>query len=87
MKKVSFIGKRPTVPPGGTVDNWVSNREAEPQKVEPKEATKRLTIDVPVGLHRRIKSQCAVGGLVMADEIRSLLERRFPSDPERGGAS
>lgn len=42
------------------------------------EAIKRLTIDIPASLHSRIKSQCALQGSKMADEIRILLEDRFP---------
>jgi hypothetical protein len=39
---------------------------------------KRLTIDVSEDLHRRMKVACAERGLVMADVVRELLERRFP---------
>lgn len=74
MKKVSFSGKRPSEPPpAGSADSWVENRD--PTLPEP---TKRLTIDVPVSLHKRIKSQCAIEEIHMADEIRKLLEQRFP---------
>ena len=51
---------------------------------------KRLTIDVSKDLHKRIKSQCVMENLVMADEIRALLERRFPAlptDRDQGAAS
>jgi hypothetical protein len=41
------------------------------------EAMKRLTIDVPASLHARIKSQCAIRGVKMADEVRELLEKHF----------
>lgn len=75
MKKVNFGGKRPTVGPapvGEEIDNWVAHQATG---VEP---TKRFTIDVPISLHKRVKSQCALENLVMAEEIRSLLEKRFP---------
>jgi plasmid stability protein len=39
---------------------------------------KRLTIDVTEDLHRRIKMICAAHGLKMADELRRILEERFP---------
>lgn len=39
---------------------------------------KRLTIDVPISLHRRVKSRCTLENLVMAETIRELLEQRFP---------
>ena len=69
MKKVSFGAKRPSQVEPTSVDDWVQDREP----------TKRLTIDVPVSLHKRIKSQCAVNDLKMADAIRDLLAERFPA--------
>jgi hypothetical protein len=73
MKKVTFGGKRPSTMPAGNADAWVHNREAgEPEPM------KRLTIDVPLSLHKRIKSQCANENLIMADVVRDLLEKRFP---------
>jgi hypothetical protein len=39
---------------------------------------KRLTIDIPDALHRRVKSRCGQDGVKMADVIRALLETRFP---------
>lgn len=82
VKKVSFGAKRPSDPPATSdVDNWVEDRAPESQEV-----TKRLTIDVPLSLHRRIKTQCALQNLVMAEEIRRLLEQRFPAAGEGGGS-
>lgn len=74
MKKVSFSGKPSGLPAPATVDDWVSSREASGR-----EATKRFTIDVPVSLHKRVKTRCAIENLVMADVMRELLERRFPA--------
>lgn len=70
-KKVS-IGGKPTARPALAInpDQWVEKRQAE--------AMKRLTFDIPDSLHRRIKSQCAVKGVKMADELRDLLEKHFP---------
>ncbi len=42
------------------------------------ETTKRLTIDIPQGLHKRVKSQCANQGTTIADVVRAFLERKFP---------
>lgn len=66
-KKVTF-GAKPTAK---TIepDQWVENRVTE--------KTKRLTFDISDSLHRRIKSQCAIKGVKMADEIRELLEKNF----------
>lgn len=38
---------------------------------------KRLTIDIPASLHRTIKSQCALRGTKIADEIRELLMYKY----------
>jgi hypothetical protein len=39
---------------------------------------KRLTIDVPVSLHRRVRAACAKRGLKPSSVLRDLLEREFP---------
>ncbi len=78
MKKISFGPKPAGMPAAQSPDQWVNDEV--PRRAEP---TKRLTIDVPLGLHKRIKSQCAINELVMADVIRELLEQRFPV-PEPG---
>ncbi len=69
-KKVAF-GPKPGVARADTskADDWVNSRDLE--------AMKRLTIDVPASLHARIKSQCAIRGVKMADEVRELLEKHF----------
>lgn len=72
-KKVS-IGAKPTNKPApAAADAWVESRAAadEPEQM------KRLTIDVPVSLHRAIKSQCAMRGTKIADEVRELLMQKY----------
>jgi len=44
----------------------------------PGERMKRFTIDVPESLHRRIKAECALRGVKMADYLRQMLENLFP---------
>ena len=73
-KKVS-IGSKPSAM---TPDKWIHSRQGE-GKSEGSEM-KRLTFDVSVSLHRRIKSQCALKGVKMADELRCLLEKYFPEE-------
>ena len=41
---------------------------------------KRLTIDVPLSLHRRLKLSCVKRGHKMADEIRALLEQHYQAE-------
>ena len=73
MKKVSF-GAKPTGSPARlSPDEWINDKNAG-------QPMKRLTIDVPLGLHKRIKSQCAEKGTKMADAVRELLERQFPEE-------
>ena len=66
-------------PRPASAEEWVRHhREPSPQPDEPRRFA-RFTIDVPVDLHRRIKSVCAQRGLKMADVLRELLEREFPA--------
>lgn len=94
MSKTVNIGKRPAARPSAeAVDKWMESQAskaedaagqaaqpaatAEPKAAAPK--MKRLTIDIPDSLHRRVKSRCGQEGLRMADVIRTLLEERFPA--------
>lgn len=71
MSKKVIISKRPTsVKEEVIADSWVENRELE-QKM------KRLTIDIPEDLHREIKSQCAMRGTKIADEVRIILFEKY----------
>ena len=38
---------------------------------------KRLTIDVPADLHRRLKLACAESGQKIADVVRDMLTRKY----------
>ncbi|SRR5579875_2231398 len=76
MKKVT-IGSKPTANSAPrSPDQWVN---AKQPSAEP---TKRLTVDIPLSLHTRVKSQCALQSLQMADVIRKMLEHRFPAESE-----
>lgn len=73
-KKIS-IGTKPTQKPvAPAADAWVETRKAPDV---PKEEMKRLTIDVPDSLHRAIKTQCAMRGTKIADEVRELLMQKY----------
>ena len=76
-KKIA-IGTKPTAKPApAPVDNWVESRASAGSQVEPNEPMKRLTIDIPESLHRAIKSQCAMRGSKIADEVRELLLQKY----------
>jgi hypothetical protein len=77
MKMPMNIARQPD-----PAEAWVQNRDmnATPQPAPaPAEPMKRFTIDVSESLHKRIKMQCASRSSKMADVIRDLLEREFPS--------
>jgi predicted HicB family RNase H-like nuclease len=42
------------------------------------EGTRRLTVDIPVSLHRRIKVKCAMEDAAVNEMVRKVLERAFP---------
>ena len=60
--------------PKANADCWVS------YKAPNSEPLKRFTVDLPAGLHRRIKSQCASSGETMSEAVRRLLEHSFAGD-------
>lgn len=81
----------PSKPQTSNLEEWVSGNsnsstspvllltETEPQESEIAPiSTKRLTLDIPESLHARIKSQCALRHTKMVDEIREMLEAKFP---------
>lgn len=71
-KKIAFGTKPTNKPAQAPVDTWVESRTAGNA-----EAMKRLTIDIPDSLHRTIKSQCAMRGTKIADEVRELLLKKY----------
>lgn len=82
-KKLAFSKKPATKPTGAgeantsALDAFVGV-QSPPASAAPIEKMKRFTFDVPEFLHRRVKSQCAAKGVDMADEMRRILEERFP---------
>ena len=52
--------------------------EAEPEVEEPKkEKMKRLTLDIPESLHRRIKGKAVMEGVTMVEMLRELMEETY----------
>ena len=72
-KKIS-IGAKPTASGADrAAEKWVEDRAPGKNAGE----TKRLTIDVPVDLHGRIKAACALKGVKMVDDINRLLVQEY----------
>lgn len=67
-KKVTF-GTKPAQTSLKSMDAWVDQKEEK--------KTSRLTLDIPLALHREIKSQCAQRGVKMIEEITELLEEKY----------
>jgi hypothetical protein len=65
-----------------SADAWVSQGAKVTKNADEtqKESTARFTIDIPVSLHARIKSQCALKRVKMREEVLSMLEERFPTN-------
>ena len=74
MTKKVQLGPKPTSTAAApvTADKWVESRAAA--EAEP---TKRLTLDLPESLHRKIKADCAMRGTKMAEELRELLIQKY----------
>ncbi len=79
-KTVAFGAKPQSQQAAATADDWVSGQQPPVQQEKKDEPMKRLTIDVPASLHRRIKVQCAARDTKIADEVRALLEAHFPEE-------
>ena len=77
-KKVAFSAKpNNTATVAADPDLWVEQRKTIAEPVASVDNMKRLTIDIPVWMHQRLKSDCALRGVKMADEIRDILEKRY----------
>lgn len=74
MSKKISIGTKPMVKAAlSAADTWVENRGLDNEN----EPMKRLTIDIPASLHRAIKTQCAMRGSKISEELRELLLLKY----------
>ena len=73
--------------PAATAEDWVKAGRDDPEAPAAAskpvaglaEPTKRLIIDLPLGLHTRLKVGCARRMRTIADEVRDLIDREFPT--------
>ena len=71
MPNAASWGKRPTskvTAAAPSIDQFVNG----PEK------TVRLNVLIPLELHKRVKSACAIEGVSMSEVVLELLEQRFP---------
>ena len=65
----------------GDPESWIKASDAPSQRGDPSAAiTARLTIDVTPALRGRIKVAAFRRGITVADMLRDLLAREFPTD-------
>lgn len=77
-KTISF--KTPVGAPKAA-EEWVQSRAVEnaPAAI-PSGPTKRLTVDIPEPMHRRIKLDSVTRGIMISDVIRQLLDEKYPPE-------
>jgi predicted DNA binding CopG/RHH family protein len=67
--------KKIQIPPKPRAEEWVA--QGREKAVGTGEKRKRLTLDLPEGLHRAIKRRAVEEGVTMVDMLRKLLEERY----------
>jgi predicted DNA binding CopG/RHH family protein len=67
--------KQIQIPQKPRADEWVA--QGREKAVGTGEKMKRLTLDLPEGLHRAIKRRAVEEGVTMVDMLRKLLEERY----------
>ena len=67
--------KQIAIPSKPRAEQWVAQGREKPVSTEQK--IKRLTLDLPEGLHRAIKHRAVEEGVTMADMLRQLLEAHY----------
>lgn len=73
--------KRGFVSRPGNAESWIKASETPPRRSDDASAfTARLTIDVTPALRGRIKVSAFQRGVTVADMMRDLLAREFPTD-------
>lgn len=88
-KKINFksISKEDNSSIKSSIDEWVKgkditqNEDNNAIKQEEKKQEKekcRLSIDLPVYLHKRIKKICVIEGTTIKDKLIKILEEMFP---------
>jgi hypothetical protein len=67
--------KQIQIPSKPRADEWVAQGRETTTTAEQK--MKRLTLDLPEGLHRAIKRRAVEEGVTMVEMLRKLLEERY----------
>lgn len=82
-KKVTFGTKPDLTSLDALVQSRSEGQGAAPAVAVPvveKEATRRVSVDLPLSLHTKLKLHCVQSGALMADYVRDLIAREFKGD-------
>ena len=74
MAKTPTIARPPRLVAPATPDEFVLAGQPEAPSAAPKAPTKRLTIDIDAGLHRRFKASAAAGDRDMREVLTNMIE-------------
>ncbi len=84
-KRIGLTLAKPATSALEGAEDWVTNRHgADKEKpiepAAPPEPTRRLTFDLALSLHRRLKIGAAKQDKNVADFLRDIIERECPAD-------
>ena len=86
-KRPDMTPRRPsTADRSDSADQWVHGNDAAPAvstPAGPREATRRLTLDIPASLHFAMKMRATASGVPMVDEVTPLLAAHYADDLKR----
>ena len=66
----------PKKAPDATKSKAIATKQSEEETIEPA-TMKRLTLDIPETLHRRIKGRAVMEGVTMVNMLRKLLDETY----------
>ena len=67
--------KQVLIPAKPRAEEWIAQGREQGARTEQK--MKRLTLDLPEGLHRAIKRRAVEEGVTMVEMLRTLLEEQY----------
>lgn len=76
MSQKSITIQRPKAP---SPDSWIKSETPTAAG-----RTKRLTLDIPEELHKRVRLACVERGAFVSDVVRDLLDKAFPATERKG---
>lgn len=76
--KTINLGRRTEKPAQTSADAWVAQgAETTAKSLEAKGAMKRISVDIPLELHRELMIYCVTKGIKMSELLRRLIAREL----------